>query len=109
MQSVAVVAALLVEQRGMPLEPQPEEPRLDQVRARPAVADAHDARLARRVAALAIERELAVQRSQERLAVEPPRPLREYMGLGSWQLQDANWWADFPASAAQAAVFWRPG
>jgi hypothetical protein len=44
-----------------------------------------------------------------RTPVEPPRPLREFMGLGSWRLQDANWWADFPTTAAQAAAFWRPG
>ncbi|HEU5315397.1 MAG TPA: DUF4012 domain-containing protein [Chloroflexota bacterium] len=44
-----------------------------------------------------------------RSPTEPPRPLREFMGLGSWLLQDANWWADFPTSAAQADSFWRGG
>jgi hypothetical protein len=38
--------------------------------------------------------------------VVPPAPLRQYMGLGSWHLRDANWAADFPTSARQAARFW---
>jgi len=29
------------------------------------------------------------------------------MGLGHWYLRDANWWADFPATARQAADLWR--
>ncbi len=37
---------------------------------------------------------------------QPPAPLVNYMGLGHWYLRDANWWADFPATARQAADFW---
>jgi LPXTG-site transpeptidase (sortase) family protein len=39
--------------------------------------------------------------------VQPPAPLSRYMGLGSWSLGDANWWADFPTTARQAARFWQ--
>lgn len=38
---------------------------------------------------------------------QPPEPLTRYMGLGHWYLRDANWWADFPASARQIAEFWQ--
>src|SRR5581483_3589014 len=38
--------------------------------------------------------------------VQPPYPLMHYMGVGAWLLRDANWWADFPSSARQAAQFW---
>jgi hypothetical protein len=38
--------------------------------------------------------------------VSPPAPLGLYMGLGEWRLRDANWWADFPSTARQAARFW---
>ncbi len=39
--------------------------------------------------------------------VQPPAPLSQYMGLGSWSLGDANWWADYPSAARQAAQFWQ--
>lgn len=39
--------------------------------------------------------------------VAPPRPISRYLGVGEWRLRDANWWADFPATARQAADFWR--
>jgi len=39
--------------------------------------------------------------------VSPPAPLALYMGLGEWRLRDANWWADFPSTARQAARFWQ--
>lgn len=39
--------------------------------------------------------------------VQPPMPLSRYMGLGHWALRDANWSADFPTSARQAAQFWQ--
>jgi hypothetical protein len=38
--------------------------------------------------------------------LQPPLPLSRYLGLGQWLLRDANWWADFPASARQAARMW---
>ena len=37
----------------------------------------------------------------------PPAPLARYLGLGGWYLRDANWWPDFPASAAQVEEAWR--
>jgi hypothetical protein len=39
--------------------------------------------------------------------IQPPAPLSRYMGLGHWLLRDANWWADFPTTARQAAAFWQ--
>lgn len=36
----------------------------------------------------------------------PPTPLARYLGLGGWYLRDANWWPDFPASAAQVEEAW---
>ncbi len=36
----------------------------------------------------------------------PPAPLNLYMGKNHWRLRDANWWADFPASARQAKILW---
>ena len=38
-------------------------------------------------------------------AVEPPEPIRTYLGKTSWFLRDSNWHPDFPASAEQAAWF----
>lgn len=37
----------------------------------------------------------------------PPPPMAQYMGLGQWVLRDANWWADFPATARQAIELWK--
>lgn len=39
-------------------------------------------------------------------APAPPRPLARYLGLGAWYLRDANWWPDFPSSAAQVVQAW---
>lgn len=36
----------------------------------------------------------------------PPGPLARYLGLGGWYLRDANWWPDFPATAAQVEQAW---
>lgn len=38
-------------------------------------------------------------------AVEPPEPIRTYLGKTSWFLRDSNWHPDFPTSAEQAAWF----
>lgn len=38
--------------------------------------------------------------------LDPPQPLARYLGLGGWYLRDANWWPDFPASAAQLEQSW---
>jgi hypothetical protein len=35
-----------------------------------------------------------------------PIPMQRYLGLGAWYLRDANWWPDFPASAAQLETAW---
>ncbi len=36
----------------------------------------------------------------------PPQPMARYLGLGGWYLRDANWWPDFPSSAAQVEQAW---
>ncbi len=36
----------------------------------------------------------------------PPVPMARYLGLGGWYLRDANWWPDFPATAAQIEQAW---
>ncbi len=38
--------------------------------------------------------------------IAPPWPFARYLGLGGWYLRDANWWPDFPASAAQVEQAW---
>lgn len=38
--------------------------------------------------------------------LQPPAPLARHLGLGGWYLRDANWWPDFPATAAQAEQAW---
>ncbi len=47
-----------------------------------------------------------VENGQLLRRIQPPEPLEDYMGLGHWYLRDANWWADFPATARQAAKLW---
>ena len=37
--------------------------------------------------------------------VEPPPPIKKYLGEGGWYLRDANWNADFPTSARQIEWF----
>ncbi len=37
--------------------------------------------------------------------VEPPMPLRRYLGEGNWYLRDSNWSADFPTAAQAASWF----
>ena len=37
--------------------------------------------------------------------VEPPKPIKEYMGQKAWFLRDSNWSPDFPTSAQKAAWF----
>jgi hypothetical protein len=39
-------------------------------------------------------------------SLQPPAPFARYLGLGGWYLRDANWWPDFPASAAQVELAW---
>lgn len=38
--------------------------------------------------------------------IPPPDAIERYMGLGNWVIQDANWWLDFRAAAAQVEQFW---
>jgi len=40
------------------------------------------------------------------LNVEPPEPLKKYLGAEKWFLRDANWSPDFPTSAQQALWFY---
>lgn len=37
--------------------------------------------------------------------VEPPFPIKNYLGEANWYLRDSNWDADFPVSAARAEWF----
>lgn len=37
--------------------------------------------------------------------VEPPAPIKNYLGEASWYLRDSNWDADFPTSASRAEWF----
>jgi hypothetical protein len=37
----------------------------------------------------------------------PPAPYARYLGLGGWYLRDANWWVDWPSSAAQIQLAWQ--
>lgn len=37
--------------------------------------------------------------------VEPPAPIREYLGEANWWLRDSNWDPDFPTSAKRAEWF----
>lgn len=37
----------------------------------------------------------------DKLKVEPPAPIKKYMGVTYWWLRDANWSPDFPTSAKQ--------
>lgn len=37
--------------------------------------------------------------------VEPPSPIRDYLGEANWYLRDSNWDADFPTSASRAEWF----
>jgi len=36
-----------------------------------------------------------------------PPPMVRHLGLGGWYLRDANWWPDFPATAAQVEQAWQ--
>jgi hypothetical protein len=36
----------------------------------------------------------------------PPPAYARYLGLGGWYLRDANWWPDWPTSAAQIELAW---
>ena len=37
--------------------------------------------------------------------VEPPRPIKQYLGEATWYLRDVNWNPDFPTTARQAEWF----
>ena len=37
--------------------------------------------------------------------IEPPAPIRDYLGEANWYLRDSNWDPDFPTSAARAEWF----
>jgi Protein of unknown function (DUF4012) len=39
-------------------------------------------------------------------ALPPPEPLATWMGFGGWYIRDANWFPDFPTSAAWVEWFW---
>lgn len=37
--------------------------------------------------------------------IEPPKPIKDYLGEANWYLRDSNWDPDFPASARRAEWF----
>ena len=37
---------------------------------------------------------------------EPPRPMRNYLGIDNWQMRDGNWSPDFKISAEQVEYFY---
>lgn len=37
--------------------------------------------------------------------VEPPQPIKDFLGEGGWYMRDANWQADFPGSAKDIQWF----
>jgi hypothetical protein len=43
----------------------------------------------------------------DRAPLPPPPPLAEWMGFGGWYIRDANWFPDFPTSAAWIEWFWQ--
>lgn len=43
--------------------------------------------------------------SQLKGRVEPPEPIKKYLGEANWYLRDSNWDPDFPTAAAQAEWF----
>ncbi|HLZ09506.1 MAG TPA: DUF4012 domain-containing protein, partial [Chloroflexota bacterium] len=41
-----------------------------------------------------------------RTPLPPPLPMAEWMGFGGWYIRDANWFPNFPTSAAWIEWFW---
>jgi len=39
--------------------------------------------------------------------VEPPKPLRDYLGINRWMMRDANWSPDWPTSAQKILDFYQ--
>lgn len=44
--------------------------------------------------------------SEGTITVQPPVPIRRYLGLDTWYLRDANWSPDVPTSARRALEFY---
>jgi hypothetical protein len=42
----------------------------------------------------------------DRAPLPPPAPMAEWMGFGGWYIRDANWFPNFPTSAAWIEWFW---
>ncbi|MFH1667726.1 MAG: DUF4012 domain-containing protein [Candidatus Komeilibacteria bacterium] len=40
------------------------------------------------------------------LEIEPPQPIRDYLGVKFWYMRDANWYPDFPTSAKKMMEFY---
>jgi len=41
------------------------------------------------------------------LEMEPPAPIRKYLGVQYWYMRDSNWSPDFPTAAAKAIEFYK--
>ncbi len=44
---------------------------------------------------------------KDRINVEPPKPLKDYLGIEKWYMRDANWSPDWPESAKQIEWFFK--
>jgi len=43
---------------------------------------------------------------KDKLAIEPPAPLKEYLGVDKWFMRDANWSPDWPTAARKFEWFY---
>ena len=48
--------------------------------------------------------DVLVEKTQK---IEPPEPIKKYLGIGYWFFRDSNWSPDFSASAKQALEFYK--
>ncbi len=44
---------------------------------------------------------------KDKFKIEPPAPLKKYLGVNYWYFRDANWSPDWPSSAEKIAWFYR--
>ncbi|MFH0854368.1 MAG: DUF4012 domain-containing protein [bacterium] len=45
--------------------------------------------------------------AQDVLNIEPPAPLKKYLGINKWYMRDSNWSPDWPASAKKIEWFYK--
>jgi len=44
---------------------------------------------------------------KDKLNIEPPQPLKKYLGINKWYMRDANWSPDWPTSAKKIEWFYK--